>query len=580
MSLNNTIKITSAGKQLKYTGEISFSKDKDDVMGTGDVKLVLSNQNWYDWAPIATELKIEGGVFDNGVLFNGRTAEVEQDDIYMSTPIQDLGWKLKRPYDGDYSGDISDVFKKLITAAGLIPVLKGIKKEKITRNGIYSSDNVQGYLSGKGVCGTGKSSCSYCSRKAGGKTYTTCIENRCPHCGKTGTMKYFRAKNKTDFQGPCGRLEYSGGQAGDARRGKYAIVEGMFMCCACDSDYCIVCGHNHRQTEVASILSGGLNSKKAESTSTSTSSTSSSDKDTETDSNLPDQPVSYEDELKKICDPRDYHVSVNQKGECVIQSSNMPGAASFEVKRWMMEAGSYNEGINEINIPTVAKVVYNKGTAKAYYKPLYNVYGEINPITESQPKMHKDEAERRAQALLNQVLRDKKLKVSFKMLATHRVYPGAWIKVTNPKTGISNILFVQSVDLDLDPKQVFTMSVECRYGPATPTFNDNSFTEVMGNVTSIANEAKKYRWCDGAQDAAGMVRNGCGSCWAMSEFLYNKCRAAGIPARIVQYKTVYSSRHRTVQIKQGSSWVDFPYSGLDKMFKATSAAKYGKVIAG
>jgi hypothetical protein len=257
----------------------------------------------------------------------------------------------------------------------------------------------------------------------------------------------------------------------------------------------------------------------------------------------------------------------------------MPGVAQFEVKKWMMESGSYNEDIDEINIPTVAKVVYDKGTAKAFYKPLYVVYGEMNVITESQPKMHKDQAEKRAQALLNQVLRDKKLKVSFKMLTTHNVYPGAWISVPNPQTGVKNILFVQSINTTLSPKQIFTTQVECRYGPATPTFNDNSFTEVMGDANSIASEAAKYKYCGACQDASCMINKGCGSCWAMSEFIYNKCKAAGIPARILQYKTTMSSRHRSVQIQQGGKWVNFPYGKLDYRFGATSGVSKGKVIA-
>jgi hypothetical protein len=579
VSLSNKIYISLTGTSTKFVGEINFSKDKDDLMGTGDAKLVYSKATWNDWIPLGPKVKIYGGVFDSGLLFQGRPGQISQDGQYIESKLEDLGWKAKRPFDGDYEGDISDVLKKLIKKMGLTPILKGIKKEKISRNEIWSSDSMTA-AAGTGVCGSGHSSCKFCSGKVKWSTvYTTCVENVCPNCGKTGTIKFFKAKNSTDFQGPCGRLEYSGHQSGDAKRGKYAITDGMFLCCSCDIDFCVVCGHSHNQKKVINILSGGIKNKKKEDTSTEETTTETEEADIESESSIPEEPVTFEEELKKICDPRDYHVTINQKGECIVQSSNMPGSASFKVKTWMMEAESYTEEISEANIPTVAKVKYDKGTAVAYYKPLYSVYGAINPIIESQPKMHREKAERRAQSLLNKMLRDKKVKINFTMLATHKIYPGAWIEVPNPITGVKNILFVQSVNLRLSPKEVFTMNVECRFGPATPTYDDSEFSEVKGSITSIVEAVKRYDYKDkGCTTASCVIKTGSGDCWGMSDLIFTKCKAAGIHARIMQYPTTYSTRHRSVQYKSAGKWVNFPYAKLDKMFTATSGVAKGKVI--
>lgn len=100
-------------------------------------------------------------------------------------------------------------------------------------------------------------------------------------------------------------------------------------------------------------------------------------------------------------------------------------------------------------------------------------------------------------------------------------------------------------------------------------------------VSQILKTASKYGYSSAAHDAAGLVKYGSGDCWAMSDYLYKKFKAAKIKARIVQYATEYASNHRSVQLYQNGSWVDVPYRtyGFNSMFNNTSGSKYGSVIA-
>jgi methionine-rich copper-binding protein CopC len=102
---------------------------------------------------------------------------------------------------------------------------------------------------------------------------------------------------------------------------------------------------------------------------------------------------------------------------------------------------------------------------------------------------------------------------------------------------------------------------------------------VKVGVGTIMKGASKYGYSHSASTASAMVRNGAGDCWAMSEYLYNKMRAAGIHARIIQYSTSYSSRHRSVQYLLNGSWVDAPYRTYfsTNMFNNTQSS--GAVIA-
>ena len=62
---------------------------------------------------------------------------------------------------------------------------------------------------------------------------------------------------------------------------------------------------------------------------------------------------------------------------------------------------------------------------------------------------------------------------------------------------------------------------------------------------------------------------GTGDCWVNSNILYNQLASAGTKARIVQYSTSLSPRHRSVQVYKNGAWVDYNYSGYATRYHAT-----------
>ena len=110
--------------------------------------------------------------------------------------------------------------------------------------------------------------------------------------------------------------------------------------------------------------------------------------------------------------------------------------------------------------------------------------------------------------------------------------------------------------------------------------------QVVGDdAIQIGNSlASMYSFCagSGSEDYATMKKKKCGSCWAWSDALYTELTKKGYTCRIVQYATAYASNHRSVQIKNGSDWEDYPYRQTDipKMAYSTDNSKNGKVIVG
>lgn len=74
---------------------------------------------------------------------------------------------------------------------------------------------------------------------------------------------------------------------------------------------------------------------------------------------------------------------------------------------------------------------------------------------------------------------------------------------------------------------------------------------------------------------------GTGDCWDNSYALYDELTSSGQSARIVQYANSYSSNHRSVEVWDGSSWVDYDYrsNGYSNRYYATSHDSSATVIA-
>ena len=579
--LENNFTVDVGKERKNFIAKNSFEKSKDEIMGTWNLTVPYTLDNWHWWAPHTLNILIYAGVFDSKKVFNGRTSEALQSENQIDVKLVDCGWMLKQKYSGeDYSGDIKDVLSSLITQAGLKPILRGVVSEKIDRTTVWASSSSSSSSSGDCVCFTGKPSCAYeCGPFVDTKK---CWVNKCPFpsCGGEGTL-IFNPKGTKD---------------------------GEITCSKCGADFCVVCGREKLSPSRARLTACTASKSSSSSSDTSsdtgsvdtalsslsetgsvdTSSSNSSSSDTSEETQVSDS-KSYEDELKQICNPRDYHIIVNQEGECIIMTPDVPAKADFVVKPWMMkkETFSYNVNLADGNsfegswipVSTEAIISYNNGTAVIRNPELYAMYGAINVIKESQPKMHRDEAENYGRKLLAKSARDSNIEINFTMLLTGEVYPGRWIEVTNPKTGVPEILWVDTISLTLDPSEVYEMQVKCLYMPKTP---DVSSGGNPASLEEIGVAAGKFSYCHACQTAECMEKKGCGDCWAMSDFIYKKCIAAGIPAKIVEYPTSMSQRHRSVLVNIGNGWEDFPYRkkafGINSNFYNTSGSKKGKTI--
>ena len=101
----------------------------------------------------------------------------------------------------------------------------------------------------------------------------------------------------------------------------------------------------------------------------------------------------------------------------------------------------------------------------------------------------------------------------------------------------------------------------------------------LSSLDAIMKVASKFRYSGSAHSAEDMERIGSGDCWAMSDYLYKKMTASGMKARIIQYATAYSSRHRSVQYLQNNQWVNAPYRSYFSTDMFNNTQSTGSVIA-
>jgi len=120
----------------------------------------------------------------------------------------------------------------------------------------------------------------------------------------------------------------------------------------------------------------------------------------------------------------------------------------------------------------------------------------------------------------------------------------------------------------------------------TTSSNNGGDGQVLGDdAIEIGNSlASMYTFCagSGSEDYETMKKKKCGSCWAWSDALYTELTKKGYTCRIVQYATSMASNHRSVQVKNGSEWEDYPYrqTKIPNLAYNTSGSKNGKVIVG
>jgi cell wall hydrolase len=110
--------------------------------------------------------------------------------------------------------------------------------------------------------------------------------------------------------------------------------------------------------------------------------------------------------------------------------------------------------------------------------------------------------------------------------------------------------------------------------------NTASSTSAATSSKSISTAKKAY-----AKSYARAVRSsrggkGIGDCWTNSAALYSQLTGSGQKARIIQYATSLSARHRSVQVYSNGAWVNYNYkaNGYAQTYYATSNSVNGKVV--
>jgi len=125
----------------------------------------------------------------------------------------------------------------------------------------------------------------------------------------------------------------------------------------------------------------------------------------------------------------------------------------------------------------------------------------------------------------------------------------------------------------------YLAEVQAAAGESDYSSASNSDKSTYSSKKSYANAVRSYSkyysssWYNG---------KGTGDCWANSASLYSSLTSSGTRARIVQYANRYSSNHRSVQVWNGNSWVDYDYrgNGYAQRYYATGGSSSGAVIAG
>lgn len=117
--------------------------------------------------------------------------------------------------------------------------------------------------------------------------------------------------------------------------------------------------------------------------------------------------------------------------------------------------------------------------------------------------------------------------------------------------------------------------------PASEAFNNQETTNANLNTKNNVNtQSNSNNDNNVAQAKAGYKYHysKIGDCWAMSNYLYKKFKKSGKKVRIIQYRTKFSSRHRSIQLYYKNKWRDYSYKGINKIYKATSSKPGVKVI--
>jgi len=376
-------------------------------------------------------------------------------------------------------------------------------------------------------------------------------KNHCPNCGGTNLNFVYTPLGQGDGVGnPEGRITCGDGLGNGG----------------CDMDWCSVCGKENINGSIISLTPC----------------------DGQGEGEDEEEPGTYEDEINKLCEGNDLIWYTTQFNEVVL--IDYPcfmediKKNAFTVKREYMEHSTFDMDVSQFGFANTVVVKYKNGTVKESYEDLVKVFGEVKK-TYNEPTLDKSAAKKKALAALATLLRDFAKEIQVTMLHSHKVQPGCFVNLTNPVTDNTECYYVSGINVTHSPDSTLKSSLTLLYAPENPEVEgipEIAGPENVGDaVAQIAQAAAKFGYT-GNPSAAAMVASGSGDCWAMSDYLYNQLTSRGIKARILQYVTTGSPRHRSVQYLAGTQWVNFPYReyNLHYNFRDTSNVSSGTVIRG
>ena len=96
----------------------------------------------------------------------------------------------------------------------------------------------------------------------------------------------------------------------------------------------------------------------------------------------------------------------------------------------------------------------------------------------------------------------------------------------------------------------------------------NVTVDIDAAIKEVAHLAEKISYSGACQTHDCVAKYHTGDCWGMSDYIVCELKKRGVEAKIVQYPTEYSDRHRSVLYKNAKGeWVRFPYRQYNIFWK-------------
>lgn len=551
--------------------DFQYGKDYDEPTGEGTLNLVYSKEV-FNALMKYSEIMVTVGWHNqtytiDSEIFKGYIKDVTYDKDTIKVEIADKGILLEQTGDVQFTKTKrSKIMKEIIKKAGLIPYVdfQGVEDKEIdyTASSSSSAGSEEGSAASSTagtISGTGKTSCGNCSKSHPySNWYATTVQNYCPACGKSGVLVYARS---TGGKNPCPNSKYG---ADDN-----PIAEGHYFCCNCDADFCVVCGTDHgRYSRRLTVVAGPTQVQGP------TDSASGDSADSQT------QQRTYWEMLIELADPANLDLQMYVWSDwCIV----IPVGDPQETELFLdSKRNVYEDSIKlkEGNAMLTNNIIVNYGqgnkTNSIYIQEdrLVEKYGKSEPKKYNKPKMNAAEAHVFARKELNRLLRDSGFELELETFGHPSFYIGKWVKTDLHRYDVHDIYYIGSfsieVSVDVPLKSGLTL---LEYRPTLKVDkNETSGTNNLGSLEGIMKESAKFRYSHACHDAQCMQSGGHGDCWAHADWLYSRLTQAGIKARILQYATSASPRHRSVQILQNGAWVDVPYKqyNVSSLFRATT----------